>query len=222
MDLLPCVEIEPPRPPTRGSVVWLHGLGADGHDFVPVAPHLHLSDVRFVFPHAPAMPVTINGGYVMPSWYDILTWDRVPGREKEADIRASAARIEALIRREVERGVPVGSIVLAGFSQGAAMALHVGLRYPERLRGIVCLSGYLVLADSVAAEAHAANAATPIYFGHGTEDDVVPLEGGRHAWETLREGRDARWSTFRMGHEVVPAEIADLRRWLRETLPASP
>lgn len=214
MDLLPCLEIEPPRGECTGTVLWMHGLGADGHDFEPVVPHLHLPDVRFVFPHAPKMPVTINGGFVMPSWYDILSWERGPGREKAEDIRRSADRIQALIRREIERGVPAGRIVLAGFSQGAAMALHVGLRYPEALLGIVALSGYLVLADTVASESHPANAATPIFFGHGTLDDVVPLEGGRHAFETLRQGRDASWNTYRMAHQVSPAEIADLRTWL--------
>lgn len=220
MSLLPCLEIEPPRPPATASVVWMHGLGADGHDFAPIVPHLHLPHVRFVFPHAPSMPVTINGGHVMPAWYDILTWQRGPGREVAAHIHASADRIGALIAREQERGVPAERIVLAGFSQGAAMALHVGLRHPERLAGIVALSGYLVLEDTVAAERSAANASTPLFVGHGTEDDVVPIEGGRHTYEVLAEGRDATWRTYRMGHQVSPAEIVDLRTWLHARLGA--
>jgi phospholipase/carboxylesterase len=139
------VEIEPRVQPQRGSVVWLHGLGADGHDFESIVPMLRRPDVRFVFPHAPSQPVTINGGFVMPAWYDILALDRRPDRESEPDIRRSTLLVEALLQREKDRGVPANRIVLAGFSQGAAMALHVGLRHAEALAGLVILSGYRVL-----------------------------------------------------------------------------
>ena len=133
MELLPCVEIEPRIPDIKGSIIWMHGLGASGHDFEPIVPHLHLPAVRFVFPHAPKIPVTINGGYVMPAWYDILTWERVPERENAAHIDRSRTQITALIDREVARGVPEDRIVLAGFSQGAAMALHTATRHPRSL-----------------------------------------------------------------------------------------
>src|SRR5688500_11867993 len=148
MDLLPALVHEPALP-ARASVIWLHGLGADGSDFAPIVPHMGLDDVRFVFPHAPPMPVTINNGYVMPSWYDIRSCDRVPDREDGDHVRQSADRVRALIAREVSRGVPEERIVLGGFSQGAAMTLYAGLRHPRALAGLVVLSGYLVLEDAL-------------------------------------------------------------------------
>jgi phospholipase/carboxylesterase len=213
-----CVILDPAEPATA-AVIWLHGLGADGHDFEPIVPQLHLTRTRFVFPHAPAMPVTINGGWVMPSWYDIRSMGRGPGRENEEHIRASATRIGALIEDQIAAGVPADHIVLAGFSQGAAMALHVGLRYPSRLGGILALSGYLVVEETLEAEASPANAATPVFVGHGDIDDVVPVDAGRRAWERVRAGRDARWSTWRMGHEVCGPEIDAVARWLGAVIP---
>lgn len=214
---LPCLEIGPPD--ATASVVWLHGLGASGDDFEPIVPHLRLPHVRFVFPHAPARPVTINGGYVMPSWYDIRHLDFVgEGRESEDDIRASGAQVAALIEREAARGVPPERTVLAGFSQGGALALHVGHRYPATLAGILVLSGYLVRPGALA-EGHAANADTPLLFGHGRFDDVVPHFAGRLAFEAFaRPGRDARWKDYPMGHEVCPEEIGDIAFWLRERI----
>ena len=214
MELLPCVEIEPRSPNIAGSIIWMHGLGANGHDFEPIVPHLHLPAIRFVFPHAPAIPVTINGGYVMPAWYDILTWERVPERENADHIARSQAQITALIDREVARGVPEDRIVLAGFSQGAAMALHTGTRHPRTLRGIVSLSGYLIAEETLDAEVSGANAETPIFFGHGRADDVVPMARGQRAYERYRSGRDTTWKDYPMAHQVVPAEIAHLRQWL--------
>jgi len=218
MPLLDCLEIGPLRAPATASVVWMHGLGADAHDFEPVVPHLHLPTVRFVFPNAPRIPVTINGGFVMPAWYDILTWDRVPERENADHIRASAQAITALVAREKERGIPADRIVLAGFSQGAAMALHTGLRHPEALAGLVILSGYLIVEDTLAAERHPTNAATPIFFGHGTSDDVVPIARGRAAFERVQEGREAEFHSYPIPHSVSMPEIADLRSWLHRLL----
>lgn len=218
MSLLPCVEIDP-RIPATASVVWLHGLGASGHDFEPIVPYLKLPHVRFVFPHAPARPVTINGGYVMPSWYDIRRLDFVAdGREDEAQIHASTTQIDALLAREAERGIPASRVVLAGFSQGGALALHVGHRYPERLAGMLILSAYLLRPEALA-EGHPSNADTPLQVMHGREDEVVPLFAGRHVYETfIRPGRDVRWQEYRMGHEVCPAQIADIGRWLHERI----
>lgn len=220
-EILPCVEIEPESGPVEGSVVWLHGLGASGHDFEPIVPMLGLPQVRFVFPHAPSQPVTINGGAVMPAWYDILTLDRSPDREREADIRRSAKLVEALLQREKARGVPPGKTVLAGFSQGAAMAMHVGVRYPERLAGLMVLSGYRVLADTVAAERSEANQRTPVLMCHGLKDPVLPAELGREARDAMREempDAEVRWMGFPIGHEVSPEEIEVVGGWLQEQL----
>lgn len=203
-------------------MVWLHGLGADGHDFAPIVPVLRLPHARFVFPHAPAMPVTINGGFVMPAWYDIRSLDRAPDREDAEDIRVSAEHIAALLDREIERGIPAERIVLAGFSQGAAMALHVGLRFPKRLAGIVVLSGYLVLPETLAAEWHAENRSTPVLFGHGRHDDLVPMASGREAFDRVQRHRPpahTSWHEFPIGHEVDDAEIDVVARWLKAQLP---
>lgn len=217
--MLPCEEIQPTAP-LSGSVVWLHGLGADGYDFVPVAPLLCRPDLRFVFPHAPRRSVTINGGYVMRAWYDIRSMERGGDREDPADIAASHIDVAALLDREVARGVPSERIVLAGFSQGAAMALHTGLRYERPLAGLVALSGYLLLEDHVDAEAHAANAATPLFIGHGDRDDVVPIEAGQATFARLRAGRAADYYSYPMGHEVNTQEVVDLGRWLARWVPA--
>jgi phospholipase/carboxylesterase len=199
----------------------LHGLGADGHDFEPIPPLLGLPQVRFVLPHASHRPVTINGGYVMRAWYDILSLDFTGVRESERDIRESQAQIEALIKRENERGIPSEKIVLIGFSQGAAMALHVGLRWPERLAGIAVLSGYLLMGDRVAEERSPANASTPMLFCHGSQDPIVPIWLGKAAYDqvaALDPERPMQWYDYPMPHAVCPEEIAEIARFLRERL----
>jgi len=214
-DPLSCVEVEPAAE-ARGSVIWLHGLGADGHDFEPIVPLLGLPDVRFVFPNAPARPVTINGGMVMPAWYDILSLGGPGAGERTEDVRRSARLIEALVQREERRGVPSTRIVLAGFSQGAAMALFVGARYPRPLLGIMVLSGYEVLAETREAEASGANRTTPILSCHGTLDPLVAVGRGRQAYRTYASPqRPAEWREFPIGHEVSPEEIGVIRDWLR-------
>jgi len=218
-EILPCVEIEPKGAKARGSVVWLHGLGASGHDFEPIVPMLQQPELRFVFPHAPQLPVTINGGYVMPSWYDILTLERQPDRESEPDIRRSAVLVEALIEREKERGVPAERIVLAGFSQGAAMALHVGLRHGETLAGLLILSGYRVIPDAYAAERSEANLRTPILICHGTEDPMLPIDLGAEARDFVRAQMPeakTEWREFPIAHEVSVPEIEVVAAWLAE------
>jgi len=205
------------------TVIVLHGLGADGSDFVPVCEALDLSAVgplRFVFPHAPVRPVTINGGYRMRAWYDILGTD-LQRREDEAGLRESQRAIAALIDRERERGIAARRIVLAGFSQGCAMTLMTGLRYPERLAGLAGMSGYLPLAASTAAERSEANRDLPIFLAHGTADPVVALERGSASRDALVAlGHEVEWHDYPMEHSVCPAEIADLNRWLLGVLSA--
>lgn len=215
-DLLPCVEIDPPGG-ASGAVLWLHGLGADGHDFEPLVPMLGLPRVRFVFPHAPERRVTVNGGMVMRAWYDIRALGGPSGGESEPDIRASALLIEALLEREVLRGVPAERTVLAGFSQGGALTYYVGGRHRQGLRGLLVLSGYEVLAATREAEAAPANRLTPLLAAHGTEDPLVSLARGRAAYDAhASSGRPSEWHGYPMGHEVCPDEIAVIRRWLRE------
>jgi phospholipase/carboxylesterase len=220
MDLLETIEHQTgPRP--TASVIVLHGLGADGNDFVPIAQELELApagDVRFVFPHAPVIPVTINNGYRMRAWYDILGMDLVR-REDEAGLRRSMSQVEALIAQERERGMPAERIVLAGFSQGCAMSLLTGLRHKERLAGIVCLSGYLPLAASTATERSDANALTPIFMGHGQQDNVITIDRGRASRDALQAlGYDVEWHEYPMAHSVCIEEIADLNVWLLKAL----
>ena len=218
--LLPYVEIESAPQPTA-AVIWLHGLGADGHDFASLVPELDLSGcppIRFIFPHAPSMPVTVNGGYVMPAWYDILGPNLI-SQQDAAGIQASERAIVALIAHEVARGIPAEHIVLAGFSQGCAMALHTGLRLPHRLAGIMALSGYLPLVDRLAAERHPANAQTPVFMAHGTQDTVVVLargEASRDALATL--GQPVQWHSYPMPHSLHPREIADISAFLAQVL----
>ena len=220
---LETIEIET-APDCGASVIVLHGLGADGNDFVQVARELDLAGcgpVRFVFPHAPSRPVTINGGYVMRAWYDILaaSFDSPAQREDEAGLRASQALVEALVAREKQRGVPAGRIVLAGFSQGCAMTLMTGLRHDERLAGLVGLSGYLPLAAKAEAERHAANRDVPVFLAHGTSDPVIPLSRARQSRDVLVGlGHAVEWHEYPMAHSVCAAEIVDLGRWLRRTL----
>lgn len=217
-DLPETIEIET-GPDPRASVIVLHGLGASGHDFEPFAQEIDLravGPVRWVFPHAPAMPVTINGGYSMPAWYDIRV-DR--SNEDEAGLRRSQALVDRLLAREQARGVPAGRTVLAGFSQGCAMALLTGLRYPQRLAGVAGMSGYLPLAKLLADERSAANADVPIWLGHGTQDEMVALpraEATRDALQSL--GYAVQWHSYPMGHSVCMEEVADLQRWLLQVL----
>lgn len=220
--LLSCVEVEPSRPAVA-SVLWLHGLGASGHDFEPIVPLMGLPGARFVFPHAPELPVTINGGMIMPSWYDIKDLERREGREDEGDIRRSAALVEALLQREHDRGIPSDAIVLGGFSQGAAMTLHVGLRYSQPLAGLCVLSGYLLLESTFDREAHSAQRETPLLFGHGSFDPMLPAALGERARDTVSGWSNAAvdWKAYPMGHEVSRPQLDDLGAWLRARLPAA-
>ncbi len=203
------------------SVLWLHGLGADGWDFVPIVRELDLAEnlaVRFIFPHAPMRAVTINNGFVMRAWYDISQADiaRVPD---ERGIRESQAAIEALIAEEAARGIPASRIVLAGFSQGGAIALHTGLRHAERLAGIVALSSYLPLEQSLEAEASAANKSTPIFMAHGSEDPIVPLDLAESSRRTLQlRGYEVEWSSYPMPHAVCAEEVEALGEFLSGAL----
>jgi len=219
-DLLDAIEVETAPNPTA-SVVWMHGLGADGHDFEPIVPELRLPPrlpVRFVFPHAPLRPVTINQGHVMRAWYDIRALAGAR-REDEAGVRQSARQVEALLERERQRGVAPRRLVLAGFSQGGAMALHVGLRYPERLAGVMALSCYLPLADTLAAEAAPANRDVPIFWAHGVHDPMIPVamaELGRQQVAAL--GYAIEWHQYAIPHSVSAEEIADVAGWLGRVL----
>jgi phospholipase/carboxylesterase len=218
--LLPRVELESAPNPVA-AVIWLHGLGADGNDFAGIVPELDLSAcpaIRFVFPHAPAIPVTINGGYTMPAWYDILGTNLVD-RQDAAGIQKSERDVNALIENEVARGIAYQNIVLAGFSQGCAMALHAGLRLPHRLAGIMALSGYLPLADRFATERHSANAKTPIFMAHGTQDPVVVLKRGEDSRDALAAlGHPVQWHSYPMPHSVHPRELADISAFLAQVL----
>ena len=203
------------------TILIMHGLGADGRDFLPIAEQLDLSSVgpvRFLFPNAPVLPVTINGGYQMPAWYDILGADLVK-REDEAGLRLSQDSIEVLLAHEKARGMPANRIVVAGFSQGCAMALMVGLRHADKLAGIIGMSGYLPLADLTAAERSAASQGVPIFLGHGTHDGVVPLSRAAASRDALiAMGYAVDWHSYPMEHSVCPQEIKDLETWLLEVL----
>ena len=217
---LEVIELETAPNPTA-SIIILHGLGADGNDFVPIAQELDLASVgpvRFVFPSAPTRPVTINGGYVMRAWYDILGTEAAK-REDEAGLRESQALIEALIAKEGARGVKANRIVLAGFSQGCAMTFMVGLRHGERLAGLLGMSGYLPLGALTAAERSAANADVPIFQAHGTADPVIPIARAIQSRDALIAlGHPVEWHAYPMPHSVCPQEIADMNRWLLEVL----
>lgn len=217
---LECLEQQTGADP-GASVIVLHGLGADGNDFVPIARELDLAAVggaRFVFPHAPLRPVTMNGGYVMRAWYDIAGTPQARV-EDEAGLRASQVQIEALIAREVARGMPAQRIVLMGFSQGCAMTLLTGLRHEQRLAGLVGLSGYLPLASHTAAERSDANARVPIFLAHGRDDPMVGIDRAIASRDALRAlGYDVEWHDYAMPHAVCMDEIADLNRWLLRVL----
>ena len=208
-------------PDPKYAVIWLHGLGADGYDFAPIVPELGLPRfpaIRFLFPHAPMRPVTINNGYVMRAWYDILGLD-LARREDEGGVRESQALIEALLLRERERGIAASNVVLAGFSQGGAIALQTGLRQADRIAGIMALSTYLPIADTVAAERAAANRDVPIFMAHGLQDPMIALPHARLSRDKLRElGYKVEWHEYMMPHSVCPEEIRDIAAWLKKTL----
>ncbi len=219
--LLNCVEVDPDEP-VRASVIWLHGLGANGHDFEPILSMLGVQGlgIRFVFPHAPQIPVTINGGFVMPAWYDILGMGPSSPQD-DAGIVLSSQRITRLIEREQERGVLAERIVLAGFSQGGAIALHLGVRFPERLAGIVALSTYMVRAGSLDTERNLANKDVPILQCHGTYDPMVLHARGVEARELLRaSGYAVEWHEYPMQHQVCDPEIDVIGAFLRKVLAA--
>lgn len=201
------------------SVIWLHGLGADGHDFAPVVQQLALPHIRFILPHAPMRPVTLNGGYTMPAWYDIFGLE-TGSQEDEDGIRASQAQIEALIAREHERGIPAGRIVLAGFSQGGAIALHTALRHPEPLAGVLALSTYLPLKTRLPSEAHPANQHLPVFMAHGTFDNVIDIGVCQISLNWLKQHNYAvTWREYPMVHSVCAEEIADIHNFLCTVLP---
>jgi phospholipase/carboxylesterase len=225
-DLLEHIEIETGPNPTV-AIIWLHGLGADGNDFVPLVRELDLAGlppIRFIFPHAPVMPVTINNGYRMRAWYDILGTELVAvnaqsRREDEKTLRSSQQLVEALIAREKSRGIPAERIVLAGFSQGCAMTLQTGLRHAEKLAGLLCLSGYLPLAAAAAAERHPANQHTPIFLVHGTHDAVIPVARAHQSRDALLAlGYPLEWHEYPMQHTLVQDEIDDVSAWLKRIL----
>jgi len=221
---LEVIEVETAPNPTA-AIIILHGLGADGNDFVPVAQELDLArvgPVRFVFPHGPTRPVTINGGYVMRAWYDIFGTELGPGgmkREDAAGLRASQALVDGLIADQRARGIQAERIVLAGFSQGCAMTFMAGLRHPERLAGLLGMSGYLPLAATTAAERSAANAGVPIFQAHGRADPVIALERATASRDALLAlGYPVEWHEYPMPHSVCPQEIVDMNRWLLKVL----
>jgi phospholipase/carboxylesterase len=218
--MLSAVEVETAPNPKR-SVIWLHGLGADGHDFEPAVPYLHprgAMALRFVFPHAPVRPVTLNGGLPMRAWYDIGALNRQAPQD-ESGIRAADASVREMIARENERGIPTEHIVLAGFSQGGAMALYTGTRLPEKLAGVVGLSCYTLLAVSFEAERQAANQHTPFFLGHGTQDPVVMPELGAEARAQLAAaGYEVEWHSYPMAHSVCAEELAHIAAFLQRVL----
>jgi phospholipase/carboxylesterase len=214
--VLPCVEIET-APKPRYAVIWLHGLGADGHDFEPIVPELvdrAWPALRFVFPHAPVRPITINGGMAMRAWYDI-SGQEIAQRQDEVGIRASIGLLGELIEHEVARGVPSENILLAGFSQGGAIVLCGGVRYPQKLGGIIALSTYLPIAEKTGAEASAANRDIPIFMAHGMYDPVIPMPLATMSRDHLRQdGYTIAWHDYPMAHQICAEEIAELKRWI--------
>lgn len=221
-DILETVEIESGANPTA-AIIWMHGLGADANDFVPIVKELDLRDcpaIRFVFPNAPQIPVTLNGGYIMRAWYDIAAAGTdINKREDETGLRLSQQHIDALIARENSRGIPTDKIILAGFSQGCAMSLQTGLRHPQKLAGIMGLSGYVPLADKVSEERHIANQDTSIFLVHGTSDPVIPIQRAQQSRDLLLSlGYKIEWHDYWMQHSVSPQEIIDIGNWLRKVL----
>lgn len=219
-ELLSCIEIEP-RKQAQWSVIWLHGLGADGHDFESIPPYLQLHprhDVRFVLPTAPSIPVTINGGMRMPAWYDIRDGD-LRTRHDEAGIARSADQLRALVARELERGVPSSHVFLAGFSQGGAIAVYTGLRHTQPLAGIIALSTYLVCGDRLPAELQSANRGIPVFAAHGTQDPMVNQRRGAEMKESLEKlGCRVEWHTYPMEHSVCMEELVHIGEWMNRVM----
>lgn len=219
MELLDHIEIEPPGN-ARSTVIWLHGLGADGHDFEPIVPELKLpedSSIRFIFPHAPIRSITINDGAEMRAWYDFIPHSETAGTE---DIDLSTAQIRQFIEREIERGIPSQNILLAGFSQGGVIALHTGTRFEQRLAGILAISTYLHDFSGTEAEMNDANLAIPILMAHGTQDPMIPIMRAATSRENLvRLGYDVRWFDYPMGHQVCMEEIEQISAFFQEVLP---
>jgi len=222
IEKLDAVIIEPASK-ANASIIWLHGLGADGHDFEAIVPQLRLPEslaVRFIFPHAPTMPVTVNGGYVMRAWYDILTAD-IDAQQDEQGIRKSASQIEQLIEYEKQQGIAANRIILAGFSQGGVIALHTGLRHPQTLAGLLALSCYLPLQQSINAERHASNMTTEIFMAHGDSDSIIPLTTAQQSHEMLKTlGNPVSWHEYPMEHGVSVEEIQDIADWIKRVLQA--
>ena len=219
---LPYVEVGPEQ--ATASIIWLHGLGADGHDFEGIVPELAIADsakIRFIFPHAPERPVTVNQGYVMRAWYDIKGL-QIDAEQDEQGIRDSSNQIEAIIEAEHQRGVPYERIILAGFSQGGVIALHLGLRFQHRLAGVMALSTYLALPDTLATEASEVNHDVPVFFAHGMDDQVVPFALGDASRQKLEaQNYKVQWQAYPMEHSVHPDEISDIAIWLKQVLAIS-
>lgn len=218
MNYLPCIEIEPQSSATA-AVIWLHGLGADGNDFAPIVPDLNMSDelpIRFIFPHAPSIPVTINGGALMPAWYDILEMN-IERKINHQQLLNSAIEIEKLIRREMERGISSERIILIGFSQGGAVAYQTALCFEKPLAGLLALSTYVASVDSI--KASAANKKLPVHIQHGTQDPVVPELLGRQAYKSLQDmGYQVSYKNYLMQHNVCAEQVGDIRSILVELL----
>lgn len=222
MALLPFVDVKPAAQ-ADAAVVWLHGLGDSGDGFAPIVPELRLpknSGIRFLFPHAPVRPITINGGMQMRGWYDIKTWD-LNDRADETGVRESATAVTALLDKLIEQGIPANRILLAGFSQGGVIALHLLPRLPYKLAGVMALSTYMAVPGKLKEEMTAANKSTAVLVNHGTHDEVVPYSAGQAAFNALKfAGFNVNWAEYRMGHSVCPQQIADISRFIQQQLPA--
>ncbi|WP_333795943.1 alpha/beta hydrolase [Rheinheimera sp.] len=218
MNQLPFVDVKSPGP-TTAAVIWLHGLGDSGHGFAPIVPELRLPaghGVRFLFPHAPERPVTINNGYVMRAWYDIKTMD-LQNRADEEGVRQSATLVQALIDKVIATGVPAEKIMLAGFSQGGVIALHLLPRLPYKIAGVMALSTYMAVPDKLKDEMNTLNKTTPVFCAHGVADPVVPLQAGQAAFNNLKyAGFNVRWQDYRMEHSVCAQEVDDISRFIQQ------
>ncbi len=219
-EILPYVEVNPSQS-AKAVVIWLHGLGDSGNGFAPIVPELKLPDelaVRFIFPHAPVRPVTINNGMEMRAWYDIKSMDFNQRADRQG-VEESAALVEALIEQEMACGISADKIVVAGFSQGGVIALHLGTRYSQTLAGIMSLSSYMCEPETLPNERHNANQNTPIFVAHGTHDDVVPMAMGNTAFDTLKaNGYPVSWQTYPMQHNVCMQELESISTWLQTQL----
>lgn len=220
MTLLPFVDVKPTGP-VKAAVIWLHGLGDSGHGFAPIVPELRIpsdAGIRFLFPHAPEQPVTVNGGMRMRAWYDIKTMD-LTNRADEAGVRESATAVQQLLDKLITEGLDSERIVLAGFSQGGVIALHLLARLPYKIAGVMALSTYMCVPDKLAAEANHTNKTTPVFMGHGSQDPVVPIAAGQQAFHALKnQGFQVKWHDYRMEHSVCAQEVADISSFLQRRL----